>query len=225
MKYVGIIPARGGSKGVPHKNKKLINGKPLICYTIESAIKANILDYIFVSSDDKEILDIAAAYEGVIGIDRPIEFALDSSTTEEVLVHIIKEMGFDKSEENYAIITLEPTSPFRKPGTIRQAIKLFGINDYRSSVVSVVEDYGVYYLDDKRSLSPLFPNLPRRRQDRDPLLQEKSLIYVTPLEDLVNGSLVLGNRSIPFIVDEHEAFDINTVSDFSFAEYKMKFEK
>ncbi|MDA8687050.1 acylneuraminate cytidylyltransferase family protein [Schleiferiaceae bacterium] len=225
MKYIGIIPARGGSKGVPGKNKKLLNGKPLISYTIESALKAGVLDDIFVSSDDEEILEIASDYDGVTCIVRPNEISGDLSTTEEVLIHVIKQMGLDKGQDNYAVVTLEPTSPFRRPSTLVRALDLFRFHSYLYSVVSVVEDFSVYYTNNREMLTPIFADLPRRRQDRDPILQEKSLIYVTRLEDLMNKSLVLGKKAVPLIVENQEALDINTISDFSYVEFIMTLKK
>jgi CMP-N,N'-diacetyllegionaminic acid synthase len=222
MIYVGIIPARAGSKGVPGKNKKILNGKPLIAYTIESALAAKVLDIICVSSDDKDILEIASGYEGVVCLVRPQEIAQDESSTEQSLVNALEQLGLSERAEDVAVVTLEPTSPFRTCATMKLAISMFEKNGFAKSVVSVVEDYGVYYKSDIKDLYPIFHNLPRRRQDREPLLQEKSMIYVTPAVDLLNNSLVLGRNGTPLIVDSEEAFDINTMSDFAFAEFKMK---
>ena len=121
MKYkiISIIPARGGSKGIPRKNLKLLNNKPLISYSIEQSLKSKLIHDTYVSTEDKEIKEIALTYGAKI-IDRPVELASDTSSTESVLLHSAKFLG------NYFdyIVLLQPTSPLRYSKQVDQAIDL-----------------------------------------------------------------------------------------------------
>ena len=133
MKILGIIPARGGSKGIPKKNIKLLNGKPLIAYTIEAALASN-LDRVIVSTDCKEIAGISKEY-GAEVIIRSFNLAEDTTPTLPVLQHVVSklEVEFD------AVMTLQPTSPLRTSKHINEAIELFESDKEVDSLVSVVE--------------------------------------------------------------------------------------
>ena len=135
-KILGIIPARGGSKGLPGKNIKTIYGKPLIEWTIDVANKSELLDYFFVSTDDKDIKNVALEC-GVEIIDRPKELAEDDTSTFDVIKHCINTNNF----KDYDVILLfEPTSPLRSSDDIDNAIKSFIDNyDEVNSLVSLGE--------------------------------------------------------------------------------------
>ena len=107
IKCLGLIPARGGSKGVPHKNIKSIYGKPLIEWTIERALEADLLDRIVVSTDSNEIAEIAAKAGAEVLI-RPDELATDTASTLDVMIHALKECPAQ------TMVLLQPTSPFRE---------------------------------------------------------------------------------------------------------------
>ena len=113
MYCVGIIPARGGSKGIPLKNIKLLNGKPLIEYAIESAIESNVLDKIIVSTDHEEIAEVSSRYSEVEVSMRPPELSTDEATTESAIIHVCDELKLNHNIHMDAVLTLEPTSPFR----------------------------------------------------------------------------------------------------------------
>ena len=120
---VGIIPARGGSVVVPLKNIKKLNGKPLIEYTIEAALKSNILDRIIVSTDHKDIAEISKISGAEVPFLRPADISEDVDT-EYVLQHAIKFME-DEGYKVDAVVLLQPTSPFRKPETITKCVELY----------------------------------------------------------------------------------------------------
>ncbi|MFC1754033.1 cytidylyltransferase domain-containing protein, partial [Thermoproteota archaeon] len=136
-KIIAIIPARGGSKGIPKKNIIDLAGKPLIAHTIESGKKSKHIDMIVVSTDDKEIEEVSKKY-GVEVIQRPEEFAQDSSPTIDVIKHVID--VFEKQDEHFDIVVLlEPTSPLRKDDDIDKAIEVFVDNPDAESLVSLGE--------------------------------------------------------------------------------------
>lgn len=122
---LGLTPARGGSKGIPRKNIRMIAGKPLIAWTIETAKDSNLIDKYVVSTEDKEIADISKRYGAEI-LERPRELAGDKTTTLEVLEHALKHIKCD------TIVLLQATSPIRRKGLIDECIKEFVENNYDS---------------------------------------------------------------------------------------------
>ena len=120
---IALIPARGGSKGIPRKNLALLNGKPLICWTIEAAIKSDLVDDLYVTTDDKEIADISESYGAKI-IARPTNLAEDNSPVIDALQHAVGTLASWKIDFDQIILT-QATSPLRSEKHINEAIKLF----------------------------------------------------------------------------------------------------
>ncbi|WP_368881689.1 acylneuraminate cytidylyltransferase family protein [Shewanella algae] len=214
---LAVIPARGGSKGIPKKNIKSLGGKPLILYTIEQALEATSIDKIVVSTDCDEIASVCKEYSSVEVIMRPEELASDTAKTEQALIH-----ACDFLEENYAIsvdvvVTLEPTSPFRTSSSIDKCMSTFSRGD-GDAVVTVVEFTDVLGRIVEDRYVHLIPNQPRRRQEREVLYKESSTIYCTSVISLRKYNSVLGNASIPVVISAEESFDINEPLDFDLAE-------
>jgi CMP-N,N'-diacetyllegionaminic acid synthase len=219
---VGIIPARGGSKGIPKKNIKQLNGKPLVVYTIESALASGVINKLIVSTDDDEIAQVCNSYKDVLVYKRPLELATDTASTEGALIHACdKLISLENIQADY-VLTLEPTSPFRSEQTIQRAVELL-LKPNVDSVVGVTEVTSVLGRIDGDVFSHIFPNQPRRRQDRKPLYQESSTIYGTSIQVLRNKKLVIGDFPAPLIVPKEEALDINDEFDFQLVELVMKF--
>ena len=120
-----VIPARGGSKGVPGKNIKLLNGKPLIHYTIEAARKIFEDQYIYVSTDSEKIKSVAEQTGLKVPFLRPKNLATDTANTRDVLLHALDEFVLKNKKEPEVIILLQPTSPFRTASHISEALKLY----------------------------------------------------------------------------------------------------
>jgi CMP-N-acetylneuraminic acid synthetase len=216
-----VIPARGGSKRLPRKNIRNLCGKPLLAYTIEAALEADIAAPLIVSTDDEEIAGISRKY-GADVMPRPEALAADDSPTEAALLHVLD----GKEKEGVSpdwIMTLPPTSPFRSSQTIRRfydAAK--GAEDDVDCYMSVSEDRGDFWrLEESGFLQRLFPDAPRRQQQRTPLYGENSAIYVTRVRALRRTGSILGDAVKPIILDPLEAIDINTAYDFWFAESLM----
>jgi CMP-N-acetylneuraminic acid synthetase len=123
LRVLGIIPARGGSKGLPGKNIKLLNGIPLIAYTIKEAIKSK-LEECIVTTDSEEIASISRLYGGNVPFIRPIEIATDNASSIDVVLHALNFMKEHKNKEYDAIMLLQPTTPFRDSEDINQALDL-----------------------------------------------------------------------------------------------------
>ena len=155
-KILAIIPARGGSKGIPRKNIKLLAGKPLIAYTIEAALKSKYLDRVIVSTEDREIAETSRHY-GAEVIKRPKILAKDKAKTIDVIFHLLNVL----KEKNYIpeiIVLLQPTSPLRIVKDIDKAIELF-LKEKCESVVSVCECNPPSYWSFKKEKKYLRPIL------------------------------------------------------------------
>jgi CMP-N,N'-diacetyllegionaminic acid synthase len=221
MISIGIIPARGGSKSIPLKNIKLFNGKPLIEYTIESALKSGVLDKIVVSTDHDDIAKVCTKYTDIDVIFRPKKLSTDEALTESALLYVCDEL---EKRENFIpdiVLTLEPTSPMRTPQTIIKSIDILKKQNF-DSVIGVVESLSVYGKIVNGYYEHLFPNQARRRQDREPLYKECSTIYATTLQTLRLKNSVIGDKIYPLIIKKNEAIDINDKYDFLFAEALQK---
>ena len=220
MKVFGIIPARGGSKSIPLKNINLLNGKPLIEYTIETALASKVLDRIAVSTDHEDIIRICQQYVGIDIIVRPPDLATDEAPTEWALLHACDEIIKKDNFLPDVVLTLEPTSPLRSTQTIKRCVDIFKTTDI-DSVLGVTKTRACYGKIVDGRFQYLFPNQARRRQDREPLYKESSTIYGTRFQILKNNRSVLGVRLYPLIIDEKEAIDINNKEDLFLAEAAM----
>lgn len=219
MRVLAVVPARGGSKGVPRKNIRGLDGEPLIGHTLRTARHVDEIDLLVVSTDDDEIARISSGYDVEVVI-RPANLASDTASTEQALLYTL-----DALEANQQIfdvvLVLEPTSPFRSTDTIRKAIAM--VRDRgMDSVLAVRKTFeNIGFIHDGYYL-PVVPDAPRRRQLRDPLYIESSTIYATRVDYLRRtGTLVCENWGA-LVVPELEAVDINTEEDFEYVEFLQK---
>jgi N-acylneuraminate cytidylyltransferase len=214
---LAIIPARGGSKSIPLKNIRLLNGIPLLAFTIRAAKRSTHLDRCVVSTDHPEIAKVARDY-GAEVIERPAELATDQAPTEGALLQVLDVLGREGYRPDY-VVTLEPTSPFRTTALIDRCIEAARAHQEVDCVLTVTETRKCYgRLVDGR-FEYLFPNQPRRRQERQPLYEESSTVYVTRTSALERDRSVLGRSRHGMIVEDPcEALDINEPLDFIVAE-------
>ena len=218
--FLAVIPARGGSKGVPGKNIKPLAGRPLIAYTLDQAKDVPELDRIVVSTDDAAIREAVTALGGEV-IDRPAELATAEARTEDALLHALDVLG-DAGQVFDYVVVLEPTSPFRSPDLIHESLKKIVDADAKSllAVHSVHEITGL--VDDAGYFRAYVPGQPRRRQERVPSFGEASTIYVCRVDYLrLTGSLVADDW-LAIEVPAEQAVDINTPHDFEFCEFLMQ---
>lgn len=217
-----VVPARGGSTRVPRKNIRSLGGRPLLRYTID-AVAATGLDLaLVVSTEDREIAAAAEA-AGAEVLMRPEEYSTSTASTEVVLLHALDESG--RRGRSYRwVMTLPPTSPFRRGDTIRRFVELLAQQpDSQDCLMSVNENYGDFWVgSDGEKISRLFPDAPRRQQDREPLLEENSAIYITSVAALRGTGSVLGESVRGVVIDPVEALDINVPLDFAIAEAVLR---
>lgn len=217
-----VIPARGGSKGIPKKNIRPLNGKPLLAYTLEAAIKADVSPHIYVSTDCPEISAITANFGGRV-IRRPEAIAHDTASTEAALLHALDTV--EASGDRFsAILTLPPTSPLRTSATISAFVERFyEVSDRYDALLSLSEHRGDFWVQEgEGQYRRLFPNAPRRRQERQPLYLENSAMYATRVDALRATSFILGRSSTGFLISDREALDINEPLDLLIAEQLLK---
>jgi CMP-N,N'-diacetyllegionaminic acid synthase len=213
MTAIGIVPARGGSKGIPRKNLALVAGEPLVARAVRIALGARLLDRLVVSTDDDEIAAVAAA-AGAEVVRRPAELSNDEATTEAALVHALDVIG---GPDPTWTVTLEPTSPLRTAELIDRCIELA---DERGAdaVVTVSPTTDVLGTLAGGVFAPLDPGAPRRRQLRTPLYRESSTVYVTRTAHLRATGSVLAQPLYAVVVPQSEAVDVNDAFDLAVVE-------
>ena len=221
-RILAVIPARGGSVGVPRKNVRPLDGRPLLAWTVEAAKQVPEIDLVVVSTDDPEIAGVARGL-GIRVIDRPAELATATAPTEWALRHAIDTLGLESGMQFDYVVTLEPTSPFRSAATVSRCITRL-VDSGAASALTVRETRASLGRVVDGRFRRLDPNAPRRRQDREPLYMETSSVYVTAVAHLHRTGSVVAEDWLAVEIPEREAFDINTPSDFAMAEALLRTE-
>ena len=221
MKTLVIIPARGGSKGIPRKNIKPLNGKPLIYYSIDCARAIFPDEDICVSTDDTEIISVVEQYGLKVPFVRPAELASDTAGTYEVLLHALD--FYEKQGRHYdAVVLLQNTSPFRKTEQVKEALGLY--NDNVDMVVSVKECaanpyYCVFeedaegYLHVCKGDGNIF-----RRQDAPKVYEYNGAIYIMNAATLRTTHMHKMQKRVKYVMDDLSSFDLDTMWDWKMAE-------
>lgn len=213
-KVLGIIPARGGSKGLPRKNVLVAGKKPLIAWTIEAARKSSVIDRLIISSDDEEIIKVAEEYKCEVPFRRPSSIASDEATTIDVVLHAL-----DIFPDFEYVVLLQPTSPLRTSEDIDAAFRLLQIHNAQSCVsVSRVElsPYWMYSVDEKNKLKPIIPNtsfIPRR-QNLPNAYFLNGAIYIAETSWLRSKRCFLDEETLAYLMPKTRSLDIDDMDDF-----------
>jgi CMP-N,N'-diacetyllegionaminic acid synthase len=228
MRILGIIPARGGSKGVPGKNIKLLDGKPLLQYTSEIALESQHLAVVILSSDDNQIIKVAKSLGIQVPFLRPEELAQDTTPTIDVIIHALQwyqnqAIFFD------AVCLLQVTSPFRTVAFLDKAIEKFTTSgcDSLVSVQKVPHEYNPHWTFEVNTKGNLKiatgeEKIISRRQDLPEAYHRDGSIYIMKTEVLLQQHSLYG-KSISFIESTPELYvNIDTVADWEKAEQMIK---
>lgn len=228
MRVLGIIPARGGSKGVPRKNIKMLCGKPLLAYTADGALAARRLSKVVLSTEDEEIAQIGRDLGIEVPFMRPVELAEDTTPTMPVVLHAVKTL--ERSGESFdAVCLLQPTNPLRRPADIDACIELMEESGADSvvSVLPVPETYNpmwVYWRasDGSLSLSSGEQEPIVRRQELPRAFHRDGSLYVTRSEVLSEHGNLYGRSIQSYEMDAQYAVNIDTPLDWEKAERMIR---
>ena len=222
MEILAIIPARGGSKGVPGKNIRPVAGKPLIAHTIEQARQSSLVNRVVVSTDSPAIATVAKQYEAEV-VWRPAEISGDTASSESALLHVLDYLAEQEQYTPELIVFLQCTSPVRRPGEIEAAIQTL-LDQQADSLLSVVPSHHwVWRINSEgRPDSYNFDYRRRpRRQDRPAEYDENGSIYVFKPHILRQFNNRLGGKIALYPMDEWSLIDIDTHHDFELCEWAL----
>ena len=221
MNIIAIIPARGGSKGLPHKNVLHFNGEPLVVHSINFAKECSLVNNVYVSTDDDEIASIST-HSGASIIQRPLELSGDSATTESAIEHALSTMKVKPD----IIILLQPTSPFRPKNSLKVALDKFIKNNF-DSLLSISPTHRFFWaIDENDNIDAKYDylNRPRRQElDREKIsFIENGSLYIFTYDHFRTIKNRLGGKIGYIEFDEKYSHEIDTELDFKFLEALVK---
>lgn len=223
-RILAIIPARSGSKGLKDKNIKKLNGKPLISYTIEAALKSQVFKDIVVSTDSEKYKKISEQYGAWVPFLRSKDLAQDTSSSNDVIEEVLlnlKHMG----KEYDCFMILQPTSPLRNHEDIKNSINFF-YEKRANSVVSMCECHDspllTTNLDEEMRLDGFLEQLNKvRRQDLKKFYRLNGAIYLVKVDYFFKYKNIYEKNSYAFVMDKRKSIDIDDINDFEYAEFIM----
>ncbi len=228
-RVLAVVPARGGSKGLPDKNLREICGKPLIAWSIEQGLGCHYIDSVLVSTDSPDIARIASRYGANVPFLRPKELATDESSSIDVLIHAIDYLKAEGDQSYDYVVLLEPTSPLRDISDITGALESLLNDDRLESVVGVAKAESTHpafsYTIDAGLLLPAFGSHPTglRRQDLDKeFYYLEGTVYVSSVSSLKRHKSFYHAATGPWIVARYKAIEIDELSDFIAAEALLR---
>lgn len=228
-RIVGLIPARAGSKRVPNKNIRLLNGHPMLAYTIAAALQSGVFDKVIVSTESEDIAEQAKKYGAEVPFLRPQAYAEDASPDIEWITHLLKTLK-EQSESYDCFSILRPTSPFRQASTIRRAWEQFCARPEADSLRAVEKcnqhPAKMWRIEDEL-LEPIMKN-PNSQgtpwhstpyQALPPIYVQNASLEIAHCAIPLEQGSIAGKTIIPFITEDQEGFDINLPEDWFLAEY------
>lgn len=224
MKILFVITARGGSKGVPRKNIKMLGGIPLVAYKIIAAQKCHYENRIIVSTDDEEIAEVCRKYGAEVPFMRPEELATDSASSVDVVMHAMNWIIENSNEKYDYVCMLEPSSPFASYRDFDEAIKL--IVESRADTLLGMKEVEVstnfiHSLDKRGGLSEFYyaiKDLPSiRRQDQKKEYTMNGCMYIAKWDYFMKNKIFHSENSVPYIMPEETSIEIDTPLNYEFA--------
>jgi CMP-N,N'-diacetyllegionaminic acid synthase len=224
MRVLGLITARGGSKGLPRKNIRLLCGKPLLEYTAECALAARHLSRVILSTDDAEIAEVGRRCGLDVPFMRPAELAADNTPTLPVVQHAL---GWMEAHDEYfdAICQLQPTNPLRRPEVIDACIELLEESDADAvmTILPVPAEYNPHWVYFGGANGQLYLSTGEvtpipRRQELPPSFHREGSVYVTRRDVVMKGNSLYGKRVIGHLVDAAHSVNIDGPEDWKRAQ-------
>ncbi|NPV42754.1 MAG: acylneuraminate cytidylyltransferase family protein [Firmicutes bacterium] len=221
-KFLAIIPARSGSKGIKDKNIKELNGKPMIAYTIEAAIKSYIFDDIVVSTDSEKYAQISREYGARVPFLRPDNLATDDASSKDVIEHVLKRLLKEGKKFDYFVL-LQPTSPLRNKNDIIEAVDLLFLKN-ANAVISVCEtDHSPLWtntLCENLQIDNFIKKEVRnsRRQDLPKYYRLNGAIYIAQTDYFLKYKDWFKEKSYAYIMPKERSIDVDNILDFRLAE-------
>lgn len=225
MARVAIIPARGGSKRIPRKNIRDFLGKPIIAYSIESALKSGLFDEVMVSTEDEEIAEIAKKYGAKVPFVRSEKNSDDHSTTVDVLMEVLSDYSGQGITFEEACC-IYPTAPLIKTGRIQESFELMGRNGFDSVFPVVPYSYPIQRslkLDKDQKMEMFFDDYKSTRsQDLEESFHDAGQFYTFSTKMLMEKHELWTENTGTIVLEEMEVQDIDTIQDWQLAELKFK---
>lgn len=220
---IAIIPARGGSKGLPGKNIRNLNGKPLIAYTIEAALESKNISRVILSTDDVKIAEVGRKYGAEVPFLRPDHLATDSAKAIDTYKYTFERLEKEENIKISEFVILQPTSPFRTSNHIDEAIDLYK-NKKADSVISFCPEHHPImwhkYITATGKIKSIFEGTIKNRQEEKPTYFPNGAIYIFKRE-LIEQELYYTDNSFAYIMDRKDSVDIDTIDDFEYAEFLL----
>ena len=220
---IALIPARGGSKGLPGKNIRPLNGKPLIAYAIEAALKAKHIDRVIISTDDEEIARVAVGYGAELPFMRPAELASDTAMAVDNYIYTIDRLEKEGGKPIEAFVVLQPTSPLRIAEDIDGAVELFLKKEADSVISYTKEAHPVVwhkYLDTEGRFVDIFDANIKNRQENRVSYYPNGAVYVFRTS-MIQKRQYYTDRSYAYIMPRTRSVDIDFIEDFEYAEFLL----
>jgi CMP-N,N'-diacetyllegionaminic acid synthase len=228
--FLAIIPARGGSKGLPGKNIKPICGKPLIAWTIEAGLGSQYIDEVMVTTDSEEIADVARDFGASVPFLRPAELASDTATSFDAVKQVIDFYERELHKRFDYVVLLEPTSPLREKNDLDAMIeKIYLVNDECDAIVSLGEVHEHPSIMKKivgNAIEPYVKELvmASRRQDNVVAYFPYGVGYIVKIKTLLEEKTFYPKRTTHHLIKRHQCYEIDDVYDFIAIENIMKYE-
>jgi CMP-N-acetylneuraminic acid synthetase len=208
MSVLGLIPCRGGSKGIPRKNVKPVGGKPLLAHTVEAGHEADRIDRTVVSTDDPEIKEAALEAGADVPFDRPADLATDEAPMEPVVEHAVEWLHEHEGETYDTVALLQATSPLRMPDHVDEAVEQYESAD-ANSLVAVSEGDSYRWRETDEGAEIVNYDHRQRRQDKEPEYVESGALYLVDTDLFLETGDLQAGRTTLFVLDQVSALDID----------------
>lgn len=226
MRVLAVVPARGGSKGIPRKNLRELAGRPLLAYTVDAARESGCIDRCVLSTDSEEIAEVARSLGLEIPFLRPAELAADDTPMQATIEHVVTELERDGWQADIVLV-LQPTAPLRRGEHLARAVEILA-DTQATSVASVVQipqhlspQYVMKIVDGR--LANFLPDGARvtRRQDAEPAYARDGTVYAVRRDVLVLEHDLYGRDCRPLVLSEGESMNLDTEAEWARAEARL----